>query len=159
MRTILALVCTVLIISAAATRAQGPAERAVDTATDVAKGAVDTGKNVAHSVAKGTKKAAYKVKDALTPDPDANRVDVTATADKIEMPDSIPSGKTAFVVTNRADEKLTFKVEGKDESFSRTLAPNETKVFHVNLDAGSYHTTTKVIGKNTNTVKVSLKVK
>ena len=159
MRTIVPLICAGIIVFGTAVRAQGPAERAVDTASNVAKGAVDTGKNVAHSVAKGTKKAAYKVKDALTPDPDANRVDVTATADKIEMPESIPPGKTAFVVTNRSDEKLTFKVEGKDEIFSRTLAPNETKVFHVDLDRGSYHTSTRVIGKNTNTVKVGLKVK
>jgi len=159
MRTIVPLICAVIIISGTTIRAQGPAERAVDTAADVTKGAVNTAKNVGHSVAKGTKKAAYKVKEALTPDPDANRVDVNVTTDRIEMPETIPPGKTAFVVTNRSDEKLSFKVEGKDESFSRTLAPNETKVFHVDLNRGSYHTTARVSGKNTNKVKVNLQVK
>jgi hypothetical protein len=62
-------------------------------------------------------------------------------------------------VTNKSNEKLNFQVEGKDQSFSRTLSPNETKVFHVDLDRGSYHTSCKVSGKDTNTVKVNLKVK
>ena len=153
------MISAVLIISGTTIRAQGPAERAVDTAADVTKGAVNTAKNVGHSVAKGTKKAAHKVKEALTPDPDANRVDVTLVSDRIDMPKSVPAGKTAFVVTNKSDEKLDFQVEGKDENFSRTLAPNETKVFHVDLNRGSYHTSCRVTGRKTSTVKVGLDVK
>src|SRR5438477_11529668 len=77
-------------------RAEGPAEKAAEVAEDT----VDTAKNVGHSVAKGTKKAARKVADALTPDPDARQFNVTLTEYHVDMPGSTEPGKTAFIVKN-----------------------------------------------------------
>src|SRR5262249_6493907 len=87
-------------------RAQGPAQRAADVAQDT----VDTAKHVGHSVARGTKKAAKKVEDALTPDPDARQVNVTLTEDRIDLPASTKPGKTAFVVKNEGTQKHGFEV-------------------------------------------------
>jgi hypothetical protein len=115
-------------------------EGPVDKATDVAADAVDTAKNVGKKVVKGTKKAVNKVVDAVTPDPDARRVDVTLSNDKIDMPTNLEPGKTAFVVKNTGNEKHNFVVRGKNgtHKFMVDLQPNETKVLHVQLKRGSY---------------------
>ena len=117
-------------------RAEGPVEKA----TEVAEDAADTAKNVGHKVVKGTKKAVNKVVDAVTPDPDARRVDVTLSNDKIDMPTNLEPGKTAFVVKNAGNEKHNFVVRGKDgtHKFTVALQPNETKVLHVQLKRGTY---------------------
>ena len=116
--------------------AEGPVEKA----TDVAENAADTAKNVGKKVVKGTKKAVNKVVDAVTPDPDARRIDVTLSNDKIDMPTSLETGKTAFVVKNAGTEKHNFVVRGKDgtHKFMVDLQPNETKVLHVQLKRGTY---------------------
>src|SRR3981189_2486968 len=59
-------------VSTGTVRAEGPIHKAADVAEDTP----ETAKNVGHSVVKGTKKAVNTVVDALTPDPDARRVDV-----------------------------------------------------------------------------------
>ena len=69
-----------LAISLSLIRAEGPVQKA----GEIAEETVDTAKNVGHSVAKGTKKAVHKVEDALTPEPDARRVDVTLSELAIE---------------------------------------------------------------------------
>lgn len=161
MKTIGSLILALLIASGIAVRGEGPAEKAVDSAGEVAKDTVDTAKNAAHKVVKGTRKAVHKVKEALAPDPDANRVDVKVTADSIDMSHTATPGKTAFVVTNTATEKLDFKVQGDnaDENFSMTLAPNETKVLQVNLPRGNYRVACAVKGHQTHRMDVRLNVK
>ena len=116
--------------------AQGPVEKA----GNVAANAADTAKNVGKKVVTGTKKAVNKVVDAVTPDPDARRVDVTLSNDKIDMPTSLEPGKTAFVVKNAGNEKHNFVVRGKDgtHKFMVDLQPDETKVLHVQLKHGTY---------------------
>ena len=116
--------------------AEGPVEKAGEVAED----AVDTAKNVGHKVVKGTKEVVHKVVGAVTPDPDARRVDVTLSDDKIDMPTSLEPGKTAFVVKNTGTEKHNFVVHGNDGShkFTADLQPNETKVLHVQLKRGTY---------------------
>jgi len=116
--------------------AEGPAEKAKDVAEDAA----ETAKDVGHKVVKGTKKVVNKVVDAVTPDPDAHRVDVTLSDEKIDMPTSLETGKTAFVVKNVGNEKHNFVVRGKDgtHKFIVELQPNETKVLHVQLKRGTY---------------------
>jgi uncharacterized cupredoxin-like copper-binding protein len=116
--------------------AEGPVEKAKDVAEDTA----ETAKDVGHKVVKGTKKVVNKVVDAVTPDPDARRVDVTLSDDKIDMPTSLETGKTAFVVKNVGNEKHNFVVRGKDgtHKFMVDLQPNETKVLHVQLKRGTY---------------------
>ena len=116
--------------------AEGPVEKAKDVAEDTA----ETAKDVGHKVVKGTKKVVNKVVDAVTPDPDARRVDVTLSDEKIDMPTSLETGKTAFVVKNVGNEKHNFVVRGKDgtHKFIVELQPNETKVLHVQLKRGTY---------------------
>jgi len=116
--------------------AEGPVEKAKDVAEDTA----ETAKNVGHKVVKGTKKVVNKVVDAVTPDADARRVDVTLSNDKIDMPTNLEPGKTAFVVKNAGNEKHNFVVRGKDgtHKFMVDLQPNETKVLHVQLKRGTY---------------------
>lgn len=123
-------------LSLAVVWAEGPVEKAKDVAEDAA----ETAKDVGHKVVKGTKKAVNKVVDAVTPDPDARRVDVSLSNDKIDMPTSLEPGKTAFVVKNTGNEKHNFVVRGKDgtHKFMVDLQPNETKVLHVQLKPGTY---------------------
>src|SRR5438046_4677303 len=124
--------------------AEGPVEKA----TDVAEDAAETAKNVGKKVVKGTKKVINKVVDAVTPDPDARRVDVTLSNDKIDMPTSLEPGKTAFVVKNAGNEKHNFVGRGKDgtHKFMVDLQPNETKVLHVQLKRGTYSAYSPVDG-------------
>ena len=111
-------------------------DKTKETAKDVGEAAKDTGR----AVVKGTKKAVDAVADALTPDPDASRVDVKLTEHNIDMPKSVSPGKTAFVVKNAGKEKHNFEVRGKgtDQKFLVALTPDQTKVLHVNLKRGTY---------------------
>jgi len=130
------VIATALAISVSLIRAEGPVQKA----GEIAEETVDTAKNVGHSVAKGTKKAVHKVEDALTPEPDARRVDVTVSENHIDMPATLKTGKTAFVVNNTGKEKHNFEVQGNgtDEKFVSDVAPHSTKVLHVHLHKGSY---------------------
>src|ERR1700737_3979700 len=129
-------------VSIGTVRAQGPVQKATDVAEDTA----ETAKDVGHSVVKGTKKAVNTVVDALTPDPDARRVDVTLSEYKIDMPTSLKPGKTAFVVKNAGKKRHNFEIKGNgvDQKFISNLAPNETKVLHVQLKRGTYDVTCPV---------------
>lgn len=97
-------------------------------------------KEAGRAVADATKKATETVVDAVTPDSDANKVNVTVTEDSIDMPKSVESGKTAFVVKNSGKEKHNFEVRGHDidKKFFLALQPNQTKVLHVDLKPGKY---------------------
>jgi uncharacterized cupredoxin-like copper-binding protein len=135
MKTIFSIVLAV-IVSIGTVRAQGPVQKATDVAEDTA----ETAKNVGHSVAKGTKKAVNTVVDALTPDADARRVNVTLGEYKIDMPTSLKPGKTAFIVKNAGKQKHNFEVKGNgtDQKFITGLTPEQTKVLHVRLKRGTY---------------------
>jgi iron uptake system EfeUOB component EfeO/EfeM len=65
---------------------------------------------------------------------------VIVTEDSIDMPKSVTPGKTAFVVKNSGKEKHNFEVRGHgiDKKFMLALAPDQTKVLHVDLKAGKY---------------------
>jgi uncharacterized cupredoxin-like copper-binding protein len=135
MKTFFSIILAVTV-SIGTVRAQGPVQKATDVAEDTA----ETAKNVGHSVAKGTKKAVNTVVDALTPDADARRVDVTLGEYKIDMPTSLKPGKTAFIVKNAGKHKHNFEVKGNgtDQKFLVDLIPKQTKVLHVNLKRGTY---------------------
>ncbi len=135
MKTIFSIVLAV-IVSIGTVRAQGPVQKATDVAEDTA----ETAKNVGHSVAKGTKKAVNTVVDALTPDADARRVNVTLGEYKIDMPTSLKPGKTAFIVKNAGKQRHNFEVKGNgtDQKFITDLTPEQTKVLHVRLKRGTY---------------------
>ena len=126
----------ILGISLAVTRAEGP----VDTAANVAHDAVDTAKNVGHKVVRGTKRVVHRVADAVTPESDARRVEVTVSDNGIDMPRKVKPGKTAFVVHNTGHGIHSFEVDGDagDYEFEHDVRPGETKVLHVTLTRGTY---------------------
>lgn len=97
-------------------------------------------KEAGRAVADTTRKAAESVADAVTPDADARKVEVTLTEHKINMPKSLTSGKTAFVVTNSGKDKHNFEIEGQgiEKKFMMGLGPNDTKTLHVDLKPGNY---------------------
>src|SRR6202045_2572643 len=107
----------------------------VDTAENVVNSTVRGTEKAARTVAHGVKKAADTVEDAVTPDTDARRVDVTVTDDRIDMPTQLKPGKTAFVVKNAGKTTQNFEVEGRgvDRKFAAAPKPGETKVSHVYL--------------------------
>lgn len=134
----------------------------LDTAKNVAKSTAQKTKDAAQTVAHGAKNAANKVADALTPDPDATRVDVTVADDKIDMPTDLERGKTAFVVKNDGKTTQNFEITGGsvDRKFVTPPGPGETKVLHVTLKRGNTYTvysTDPDDGKRTR--RMTLKVK
>jgi archaellum component FlaG (FlaF/FlaG flagellin family) len=133
----------------------------VDTAENVVHTTVRKTKEAAHTVAHGAKKAADTVEDAVTPDSDARRVDVTVTEDRIDVPTQLKPGKTAFVVKNAGQTPQNFEVQGRsvDRKFVAAPNPGETKVLHVTLKRGTY--TVYSPGKNGDkqTNKMTLRVR
>jgi uncharacterized cupredoxin-like copper-binding protein len=111
-------------------------EKTADTLDKAAQKTKEAGRAVADT----TRKAVDSTVDAVTPDKDARKVDVTLTEHKINMPKSISAGKTAFVVTNNGKDKHNFEIEGQglDKKFMLNIAPNDTKTLHVELKPGTY---------------------
>ena len=132
----------------------------VDTAENVARSTVRGAKEAAETVAHGAKKAADTVVDAVTPDSDARRVDVTMTEDRIDIPTQLKPGKTAFVVKNSGKTAQNFEVEGRkiDRKFITAPNPGETKVLHVNLKRGTYTAYSPGTDKNKRTAQVTVHV-
>ena len=154
MKTFLALLIVVGLASIAA-------GQPLETAKDVAKTTAEKTKEAAQTVAHGVKKAADKVEDALTPDADARRVDVTVNDGEVNMSSDLEPGKTAFVVKNEGKTTTNFEVTGGDvdRKFAAPPGPGETKVLHVTLKRGVHYT---VYSMNTDdekrTKKMTLKV-
>ena len=140
----------------------GAAGQPLETAENVAKATAEKTKEAAHTVAHGVKKAANKIEDALTPDPDARRVDVTVNDGEVNMSSDLEPGKTAFVVKNEGKATTNFEVTGGDidHKFVAPPGPGETKVLHVTLKRGVHYT---IYSTNTDdgkrTKKMTLKVK
>jgi plastocyanin len=115
-------------------------EKAKEKTKDAGRAVAETTKDAGRAVAETSKKAADAVVDAVTPDKDANKVDVKLTEHQIDMPKQLSSGKTAFVVQNTGKEKHNFEIagEGIKKKFFADVSPDETKVLHVDLKPGSY---------------------
>jgi uncharacterized cupredoxin-like copper-binding protein len=118
-------------------------------------------KEVGRAIGDTAKKAANSVVDAVTPDKDARKVEVTLTEHHIDMPKQIESGRTAFVVRNAGKEKHNFELtgEGIDKKFLATVDPNETKVLHVDLKPGAYKIICPVKDHEEEGMKLNLTVK
>ena len=144
---------------------QAETEEKDKTVSEKASDAWDTTKEktkeAARDVADATKKATDAVVDAVTPDSDATKVNVTVTEDSLDMPKSVESGKTAFVVKNSGKEKHNFKVRGKDidKKFILAIAPGDTKVLHVDLKPGKYKASVLMTDGEDKTVDVNLTVR
>ena len=140
----------------------GAAGQPLDTAENIAKTTAEKTKEAAHAVAHGVKKAADKVEDALTPDPDARRVDVTVNDGEVNMSSDLEPGKTAFVVKNEGKTATNFEIKGGDidRKFVTPPSPGETKVLNLTLKHGVHYTiysTNADDGKRTK--KMTLNVK
>ncbi len=132
-----------------------------DTAKDVVHSTVQGTKKAAHKVANGARKAVEKIEDVFTPEPDAHRVDVTVTDDKIDMPASLKPGKTAFVIKNDGKTMQNFELEGEDvdRQFMKAPNPGETKVLHVTLERGTYKVYSPDSNGEKGSEKATLRVK
>src|SRR5215475_10097043 len=132
---------TFLVMMIAAGLASVVAGQPLETAKDVAKTTAEKTKEAAHTVAHGVKKAADKVEDALTPDPDARRVDVTVNDGEVNMSSDLESGKTAFVVKNEGKTTTNFEIRGGDidRKFVTPPGPDETKVLNLTLKHGVHY--------------------
>src|ERR1700682_1028388 len=152
MKTFLSIVFAGLISTAVAQ---------VDTAKNVVNSTVRGTEKAARTVAHGVKKAADTVEDAVTPDTDARRVDVTVTDDRIDMPTQLKPGKTAFVVKNAGKTTQNFKVEGQsvDRKFAAPPNPGQTKVLHVILKRGTYSAYSPGKDGNKRTAEVTIRVR
>ena len=133
----------------------------VDTAENVVHSTVRGTEKAARTVAHGVKNAADTVEDAVTPDSDARRVDVTVTDERIDMPAQLKPGKTAFVVKNAGKTTQNFEVEGRsvDRKFVTAPNPGETKVLHVILKRGTYTAYSPGKDENKRTPPVTLRVR
>ena len=133
----------------------------VDTAENVVRSTVRGTEKAARTVAHGVKNAADTVEDAVTPDSDARRVDVTVTDERIDMPAQLKPGKTAFVVKNAGKTTQNFEVEGRsvDRKFVTAPNPGETKVLHVILKRGTYTAYSPGKEGNKRTTAVILRVR
>jgi uncharacterized cupredoxin-like copper-binding protein len=132
-------------------------EKTADTLEKAGEKAKETGRAIVNK----TKEAADAVKDAVTPDKDAHKVDVKLTEHHIDMPKALGPGKTAFVVHNAGKEKHNFEISGQgmEKKFMLNLEANETKVLHVDLKAGDYKVSCPVGDHESEGMKLSLKVK
>lgn len=113
-----------------------------------------------HAVVNGTKKAGRSIADAVMPDSDATKVDVTINDSDISLPKKLGAGKTAFLVKNTGKEKHNFHIQGKgvDEKFLLDVAANDTKVMHVQLKPGTYEVTCPTKAKEGNSMKHTVTV-
>jgi polyhydroxyalkanoate synthesis regulator phasin len=115
-------------------------QKAGEKTKEAGRDAVETTKEAGRAVAEGSRKAMDAIKDAVTPDADARRVEVTLAEQRIDLPEQVPAGKTAFVVRNTGSMKQNFQVEGEgiDRKFLTAVDPNESKTLHVDLKPGTY---------------------
>jgi len=153
---------TFFVMMIAAGLVSGAAGQPLDTAENVAKKTAEKTKEAAQTVAHGVKKAANKVEDALTPDPDARRVDVTVNDGEVNMSSDLEPGKTAFVVKNEGKTTTNFQITGGniDRKFVTPPGPGETKVLNVTLKRGAHYTiysTNADDGKRTKKMTLNLK--
>ena len=124
----------------------------------VAKKTKEAAKTVAHK----TKETVDAIEDKIdTPDTDARKVTVTLSdGGSVQMPASLRSGKTAFVVTNTGRQQHSFVIaSGQWRADVPPLAPQQTKTIQVNLKPGSYEARCSVAEHVNKEAKIKLVVK
>jgi uncharacterized cupredoxin-like copper-binding protein len=128
---------------------------------DTLEKAKEKTKEAGRAIADTTKKAEDKVVDAVTPDADAQKIEVKLTEHQIDMPKTLGTGKTAFVVRNAGKEKhnLEIKGEGIEKKFFADIPPADTKVLHVDLKPGTYKVYCPVEDHEKEGMKLTLTVK
>src|SRR5688500_235745 len=129
---------------------------------EVTKAVVDTTKETSKTVAKKTKETVKAIEHKIdSPDPDARKVNVTINDGGVQMPRSLPAGKTAFIVKNTGKQKHNFEIEGEhlDKSFWFSIAPKDSKTMQVDLKRGTYEAHCSVGDHANKESKVKLAVK
>ena len=91
----------------------------------------------------------------------SNKVNVTMSEYKFEMPASIKAGKTEFVVKNAGKRVHTFAIKGNgvDQKISPNPKPGETATLAVDLKPGTYEVTCPVDFHTAKGMKTTLTVK
>ena len=133
-----------IILAGAISIAIAPAQG--DRAATAAQDTADTAKTVGRSVARGTENAADTIAEALTPDSDARRVNVTMSEYKFDLPSTLKPGKTAFIVKNAGKKTHNIEIKGNgiDQKFAANLRPGQSRVLHIVLKRGIYDVTCPV---------------
>src|SRR5688572_26122301 len=129
---------------------------------EVTKAVVDTTKETSKTVAKKTKETVKAIEHKIdSPDADARKVNVTINDGGVQMPRSLPAGKTAFIVKNSGKQKHNFEIEGEhlDKSFWFAIAPKDSKTMQVDLKRGTYEAHCSVADHANKEAKVKLAVK
>ncbi len=146
-----------LLVGMACAQSESPSEKASKT-WDTTK---QKTKAAAHELVEASRNVAGAVVETIAPDKDARRVNVDLTGDRLDMPGSIESGKTAFVVKNSGPEKQNFEITGKkiDREFVFAISPGETKTLQVDLPAGHYKALCTVTDHQTRHLKINLIVR
>ncbi len=129
---------------------------------EVTKAVVDTTKETSKTVAKKTKETVKAIEHKIdAPDADARKVNVTINDGGVQMPRSLPAGKTAFIVKNSGKQKHNFEIEGEhlDKSFWFAIDPKESKTMQVDLKRGTYEAHCSVDDHANKEAKVKLAVK
>lgn len=149
------LVATLSFASAGDQKTLG--EKTADTLEKAKDKTVEAGRAVADT----TKKVVNKVVDAVTPDADARKVEVRLTEHHVDMPKSLGTGKTAFVVRNAGKQKHNFEIKGEgiEKKFFTDIAPDESKVLHVDLRPGTYKVYCPIGDHNEEGMNTTLTVK
>lgn len=67
-------------------------------------------------------------------------VEVGLVEYRIDMPRTLPAGRTIFKVTNNGTEEHNFEIEGQgmEEVFPQNLRPAESNTMEVDLEEGTY---------------------
>ena len=129
---------------------------------EVTKAVVDTTKETSKTVAKKTKETVKAIEHKIdAPDADARKVNVTINDGGVQMPRSLPAGKTAFIVKNNGKQKHNFEIEGEhlDKSFWFAIEPKDSKTMQVDLKRGTYEAHCSVDDHANKEAKVKLAVK
>jgi len=71
---------------------------------------------------------------------EAQLIQVQVTDDNIQMPKSLPTGKTTFQVTNTGTREHSFEITGPagDQKLEAALKPGESGSLDLYLDTGTY---------------------
>jgi uncharacterized cupredoxin-like copper-binding protein len=90
-----------------------------------------------------------------------NKVNVTMSEYKFEMPASVKAGKTEFVVKNAGKRVHTFAIKGNgiDQKISPNPKPGETATLMVDLKPGTYAISCPVDFHTAKGMKMTLTVK
>ncbi len=92
---------------------------------------------------------------------EGQKVNVTMTEYKFDMPSTVKAGKTSFVIKNAGKKVHNFKIEGQgiDQKLSVNPKPGRTEMLEVVLKPGTYAITCPVDFHTQKGMKTTLTVK